>query len=261
MKLQRFLFGASLFSLALIALHLFTYAPPDQETIAAPDSVSVRRETPAEPAARQTSLIWLKRSPSPQSEQSSLEETSAEEIPPISQFVLPDDPEQACAWARENPQEALAAITRVTSGASHNAVVETVCAQLANSDPAGAMLVAEQLGNECTNLLENLVEQWADRDEPAAIEYATDKPEGEDRDRLVGRVAFTLSRQNPVDAATLVAQKISPGIVQNEAAVSVLHQWSLHDPSAALTWAQSFPDDFRNRALDEIESVLMAGKE
>ena len=70
-------------------------------------------------------------------------------------------------------------------------------------------------------------------------------------------MAFTRSKENPVDAATLVVEWISPGEVQNEAAISVLHQWVLREPDAALAWAQLFPDEnLRDRALKEVEVMI-----
>ena len=83
------------------------------------------------------------------------------------------------------------------------------------------------------------------------------KPIGEERDRLLGRVAFTRSKENPIEAAKLVAEWISPGEVQNEAAISVLHQWALRDPKAALAWARLFPEEgLRDRALNEMANIL-----
>ena len=88
------------------------------------------------------------------------------------------------------------------------------------------------------------------------------KPPGEERDRLLGRVAFTRSKENPADAAKLVAEWISPGEVQNEAAVSVLHEWALRDPRAALAWAQLFSENnLRDRALTEVGNVSSTPRE
>lgn len=83
------------------------------------------------------------------------------------------------------------------------------------------------------------------------------KPPGEERDRLLSRVALTRSKENPADAARLVAEWISPGEVQNEAAISVLHQWALQEPDAALAWAQLFSEEnLRSRALKEVEVMV-----
>ena len=143
------------------------------------------------------------------------------------------------------------------AGEARDTVVEIVCARVAESNPAEALLLAERYAGGCSNLLENLVHQWADQNEPAARAYAMNKPPGDERDRLFSRVAFTRSKENPADAAKLVAEWILPGEVQNEAAISVLHQWALLDPDAALAWAQLFPEEsLRNRALKEVEVMI-----
>ena len=79
------------------------------------------------------------------------------------------------------------------------------------------------------------------------------QPPGNERDRLISRVAFTRSKEDAAEAAKLVAEWISPGDAQNEAAISVLHQWALRDPKGALSWAQLFPENLRDRALQEVE--------
>ena len=148
------------------------------------------------------------------------------------------------------------------AGEARDTVVEIVCARVAESHPAEAVALAERYSGGCSHLLENLVYQWSDQNEPAAMAYALSKPPGEERDRLFSRVALTRSKEDPADAAKLVAEWISPGAVQNEAAMSVLHQWGLRDPTAALAWAQLFPEEsFRDRALNEVWNILSTGKQ
>jgi hypothetical protein len=169
----------------------------------------------------------------------------------------PEDPDAAREWARKNPHDALVWMRNAPAGEKRDTVVEMACAQLAESDPARAVSLAEGYSGGCSNLLENLVHQWAEQNQPAATAYVISKPPGEERDRLLGRVAFTRSIENPFEAAQLVAESISPGEVQDEAAISVLHQWALRDPNAAFAWAASFPEGtVRDRALNEIANIL-----
>jgi hypothetical protein len=168
----------------------------------------------------------------------------------------PHDPDEAREWARKNPQDALAWMLNAPAGEKRDTVAEMTCAHVAESDPARAVSLAEGYSGGCSNLLENLVQQWAEQNEPAAAAYALSRPPGEERDRLLSRVAFTRSKENPIEAAKLVAEWISPGEVQNEAAISVLHQWALRDPNAALAWAQLFSEEgLRNRALTEAGNI------
>ena len=87
--------------------------------------------------------------------------------------------------------------------------------------------------------------------EPAARAYALAKLPGDERDRLLGRVALVQSKTDPPTAAKLVFEQITPGEVQNEAALSVLQQWGSREPAGAIAWAQTFGDTLRDRAMNE----------
>jgi hypothetical protein len=105
-------------------------------------------------------------------------------------------------------------------------------------------------------VLDNVVQQWTERDLAAAQAYVSNLPRSPDRDRLVARVALVESKTHPADAATEVAQQISPGEIQTDAAIAVLHQWLRQDRKAALAWMDTFPKgEVRDRALDEIDAV------
>jgi hypothetical protein len=169
-----------------------------------------------------------------------------------------EDMDEIREWARQNPEDALKWALSAPAGPKHDAVSEIVCAQLAYADPAQAVALAERFGAGCSNILINIVQRWAAQDLSAACAFAASKPAGEQRDRLIGRIAFTLSQKDCVAAAQLVAEGISPGKIQDEAAISVLHQWSLRNASAAAAWVQLFPDNLRYRALNEVENTMLA---
>ncbi len=128
-------------------------------------------------------------------------------------------------------------------------------------------MVAENcLGNDTNNvaqnLLDNLAQQWAIQDVQAASTWALTKPPGEQRDRLLQRIAFVESRTNPEQAARLTVEQMSPGPTQSEAAISVLYQWARSDSGAALAWAESFPaGDLRDRAIKEVRNAIAISSE
>lgn len=170
--------------------------------------------------------------------------------------AVPEDPDDARAWARTNSAAALAWASSAPEGAQRDAVAEIVCAQVAESDPTRAVALAEQFGASCSNARENLVQQWAERDHAAASAYALKQPPGDERNRLLGRVAFARAQSDPAQAASFVAAEISPGEAQTEAAISVLHQWALRDTRAAAAWADSFSEGaLRSRAIHEVENL------
>jgi len=177
----------------------------------------------------------------------------------LASSVVPENLDEAREWARQNTAAALTWVLNEPAGPKHDAVSEIVCSHLAQSDPAQAVALAERCGVGCSNVLENLVQQWAEIDESAACRFADNKPAGVERDHLLSRIALARSRTNPAAAAKLVAEQISPGVAQNEAAISVLYQWALRDPDAAWAWAQLFPaSNLRDRAMREVANVAAA---
>ena len=245
--LQRLLVAALVIGLCVTGVVLF-HRPPAPMEIASDEAPETIQQTDLEPVTQAPEPLLP--TPQPTLSQSAVATTVAPPEPP-------EDPDAAREWARKNPHDALVWMLNAPAGEKRDTVVEMACAQVAESDPARAVSLAEGYSGGSSNLLENLVHQWADQNEPAARAYAMSKPIGEERDRLLGRVAFTRSKENPIEAAKLVAEWISPGEVQNEAAISVLHQWAFRDSNAALAWAASFPEGtVRDRALNEMANIL-----
>jgi hypothetical protein len=243
---RKFALIAGLFGLVLIGLRF------SHRVLTSPESASLEEPAPV-PATIAQSKPSLRRQ-LPKTFRGSEPAPEPVTSPPIE---IPQDPDELREWARQNPHEALNWLQSADAGQARDTVAEIVCARVADSNPAEAVSLAERYSGGCSNLLENLVHQWSDQNEPAATAYAISKPPGEERDRLLSRVAFTRSKESPIEAAKLVAEWISPGELQNEAAISVLHQWALRDPNAALAWAQTFPNDgLRARAVTEVENTF-----
>jgi hypothetical protein len=170
-------------------------------------------------------------------------------------------------WARSYPADAAAWLASAPDGTQRVAVAEIVCPQLAQTNAAAAVKLAENCLGEGTNdsaqfLLDNTAQQWAVQDMQAASAWALAKPAGEQRDRLLQRIAIAESSDNPADAARLISEQMAPGPTQNEAAISVVYQWAQTDAKAAMAWAESFPaGDLRDRAIKEVKNVtaVLAG--
>ena len=164
-------------------------------------------------------------------------------------------------WARNFPAAALAWAQYATNGPQRDTIAEIVCPQLAQTNPLAAVVLAENCLDSGTNavvqnLLDNLAQTWAEQDEQDAYAWASATPPSEGRNRLLERIALVQAKTNPYKAAESVAEQMSPGEIQNEAAISVLYQWSQQDASAAKAWAESFPPgDFRDRAINEVKNV------
>jgi hypothetical protein len=173
-----------------------------------------------------------------------------------------EDSDEIRAWARSHPQRAREWLANAPDGVKRDTVAEMVCLQIAETDPAAATTLADSYGAGCTNVLENIVLQWAGQDIQAASKWAATKPPGTQRDNLLSRIAFVESKTYPENAATLVAELIPPGQIQDEAAISVLYQWAQKDPRAAMKWAQTFSAGaLHDRAVNEVQNIIASNSQ
>jgi hypothetical protein len=160
-------------------------------------------------------------------------------------------------WAATDSAAALHWATTLSNPTERDAIVTEVCLQVAESDPAEAVRMRSQLTDDKPDWgLEAVAERWAEKDFPAALDWALSRAASEQRDQLIARVAYVQSQTSPFEAATLVVEKIPAGRTQTEAAIAVLHQWALSDLPAAGQWAARFPEgDLRARAYSELGSI------
>ena len=161
-------------------------------------------------------------------------------------------------WAARDTSAALNWAAALGNARERDEILTDVFLRIAESDPAEAARTrGRYVTDEKTNAgLEVLAQRWAEKDFPAALDWALSSAASEQRDQLIARMAFVQSQTSPIEAATLVAEKISPGEAQTEAAMAVLHQWASRDLAAAEKWVAGFPEsDLRARAVAEIEGL------
>ena len=161
-------------------------------------------------------------------------------------------------WAARDAEAALTWVSSVKDPAARRSSRATVCLAVAEEDPRRAVMLALAHGadeEDDGGLLKSLTMQWCERETENVLEWAQSQPPGEWRERLLGRASFVLSKTDPSRAAQLVAG-LEAGTLQDEAAMAVLHQWVLKDPSAALQWAETFSEPvLRERALAEVSNL------
>lgn len=146
------------------------------------------------------------------------------------------------AWTALDPSAALSWAAELTLPFERQTTMGQVLTQMLERDPQVAVQAAISHFDETKNgLLEQLMQQWAAQDFSAAHDWITQQAPGEQRDELMAHIAFAQSRTAPADAARLVAEEISPGDTQVEAAIWVLNQWVLSDPEGASAWLKQFP--------------------
>lgn len=149
-------------------------------------------------------------------------------------------------WSASDPVAALKwAVSRDDVG-EQEFLSGTVYLKWAETDPASAVAAAEQvrvLGPTRTDVMRNLVSQWAAQDMASTLAWVKARPVDDQRAQLIGQVAIRLAETSPVAAIALVQEDIAPGNRQREAILAVLHQWALHDLPAAKTWAAGIPGE------------------
>jgi hypothetical protein len=164
------------------------------------------------------------------------------------------------AWAGKDVEAALSWSDQLENESEHKHARSVVCIAFSeisgNCDHALELAIQHGADEGGDGLLENLAMQWAARETKAALEWVRQQPAGEWRDRLMARVAFVLAKSDPFNAACHVAEEMEPGPMQNEAIISVLHQWAMSDFTAASDWAGTLPTGvLRERAMNELTGL------
>jgi len=162
------------------------------------------------------------------------------------------------AWAARDAEEALRWVSALENPAAQRSARSIVCFAVAEKDPRRAVTLALAYGadeDDDTGLLECLTMQWYEKEAATVVDWASEQPPGEWRNRLLASATFVLSKSDPTAAAQLVSGFVQ-GNLQDEAAMAVLHPWALLDSSAALQWEEGFPEStLRDRALAEISNL------
>lgn len=239
---QRVMLGA-IAALALTAAWLLRIASAERSLSAA--------STPSLPLPRAVPVA-----PSPALDRSTTRTSNATtdaDATSVAAFAPPLGNDDALrAWARRDPAQAIRWLATEPAGLKRDVVLEIVCLEVVQFDPAQALSIADRYGYPGMNLRENLVGQWAEQDARAATAYAGALSPGPERDQAFQRVAFSWSKTNPAEAAQLVLDEIPPGPAQVDAIASVVQQWAQTDAAQARQWIETSLDErTRDRAIKE----------
>lgn len=160
----------------------------------------------------------------------------------------------ALEWAAQDPLSAEQWASSLAEQNDRPQALNLVCMTLSGHSPVEAITMAERnhLGEP---IVETIVSLWAAKDFPRASEWVASTT-GDTRDKLLPKLAIARAEAAPEEAATLVALSMQEGQSQEEAAMSVLHQWLRKDPQAAAAWIGTFPDGpLKERGQTEIEGM------
>lgn len=155
-------------------------------------------------------------------------------------------------WARQNPEEALAWVRQLSQGDEQNQGILGIAYELVATRPIDALKIAPELHpGESRNELVSLASgEWASRDPAAAVEWARGISEGPMRETALAAIATAWAESEPALAARLAVESLTPGKTQNDAAVSIVQQWTVRNPAEAGSWIANFPEgELRETAL------------
>lgn len=162
-------------------------------------------------------------------------------------------------WGQFAADEALAWAGGLKVEYEREAALVDAGSDLARENPARALELSARSfrTDQPSAVLENLVQRLAEDRFPAALAWILEHSAGAQREELLARLAWVEARRDPPAAAQRVVDHMRPGDTQDEAVISVLHQWARHDASAALAWVERFPaSSLRERAIAELNAIV-----
>lgn len=154
-------------------------------------------------------------------------------------------------WATQDPTAAASWAQQLTDAAERSHVFTHVCIEVSKTDPVQALDLAEHQ----QPLQEQILQILATTDPDAAIRWAGKLTDINTRQTAFAKIALGYAEISPEEAASLVAERLSSGPLQDETALAVLHKWILRNPDEARSWVNIFPD---GPLLKTAESELAA---
>lgn len=158
-------------------------------------------------------------------------------------------------WAVDDPVAAEDWASTLEELADRGLALNHVCLRAADAAPADAIGMARR-NNLGAGVVEAIVGRWAAKDFSAAEDWVNGSTMGDERNTLLAKLAQARAEREPAEAAAMVSESMTSGEAQEEAAMSVLHQWLRRDPDAAVAWIDAFPDGpLKDRGRAEIEGM------
>jgi hypothetical protein len=146
------------------------------------------------------------------------------------------------SWAAVDPGSLITWQTSLLDPADRTLAAEATIAQVAQTDPAGALELAWLLrvGLE-DGRIERRAQLWTEEEPAAAIAWVRAQPTGNLRDRLLARIARVRARSNPTEATGLLLGYMSAGNARDEALLAVVGEWARRDAANAAPGIDQFP--------------------
>jgi hypothetical protein len=158
-------------------------------------------------------------------------------------------------WARNSPSAAHRWASALEDPAERERALTHLCLEVTSQDPREAIRIARSHRLHPATV-DSILTRWARTDFPAASSWLRDLPEGETRDRLLIPLVQSRASDSPAEAAALLSTSPLFDQAQEEAAMTIVHQWILKDPEAARQWVDLFPEGpLKERAAAAVQGM------
>lgn len=160
------------------------------------------------------------------------------------------DLKAAATWARSLPE-----------GSGRAEIMAAVGSEAVRSDPLEALLMGFELPASAAqaNLILRAAAEWAATDRDNAVEWAKRIEDKGLRQQVTAQIVVASAEADPLSAATMALQQMTPGEEQDRAVVSIVQRWVQTDPELASTWVRGFPDGALGRdAVDNLITLWAA---
>jgi hypothetical protein len=150
----------------------------------------------------------------------------------------------AAIWADNDLSAALDWAKAMQEGPPREAAIVAIGYEAARTNSLEAFDLAASLppSSERDALLLHFVRQWSAVEPGEAVDWASRVPDTGLREQLLSAAAITAATQDPRGAASLIARNLTPGRLQDQAAVAIVERWAQTDPQAAAAWISQFPE-------------------
>jgi hypothetical protein len=160
-------------------------------------------------------------------------------------------------WAQTNVTAALKWAGNLPDGAAKESALDVIRYVWVHSDPIAAARHIEKLppGRTRNNLIGVIAHEWAARDHSAAIRWANGLSEPADSETALVNIAESWANRDP-QAATAFAMTLAPGELRSQAAAMAASRWARQDPRKAADWSWESGDaEVRRRGVKEVLDI------
>lgn len=156
----------------------------------------------------------------------------------------------AAEWAKSNPEAALA-WAQTLKGNDKDQAMTSVVRELSMTNPQKAVqLAATMEGDAKTSAYESIAGQWGAKNFSEAEAWIKSLP-ADQQDAAMASAIRSLANQDPQAASTKIAS-MADGDAKNRAIGEVVDTWSREDPKAAAAWLSSQSTEASGRAMREL---------